>query len=654
MYTENDFLRSLIQNSTDVITLLKEDGTIFFQSASVERLLGYTEDELLGTNVFRLVHPDDLTGVIDAFNRVTYNPEGLLTITSRIKHKDSGWRIFESTGSNQLGHPLIQGVVVNSRDITDRWQTEETLRIRQAQLNTLVESLPFELFGIGRDGKYFLQNETCRRHWGDFIGKRPEEVTGDKDILNIWLDNNRRAFAGETVKGEIEVVVEGEKRYMYNVISPILSKVEVEGIVGFNIDITERRHAENELSKYRDHLEELVARRTEELTVINDQLRQAQKLEAAGLLAGGIAHDFNNILSTIKGAVYILKKKIDQGSTLAKYHEQILSSIRQGTELAQSLLAFSRKQTITLTHLDLNELIKDSFSLLRRLFGEHTEIVLALDNRVSFIMADRNQMQQVLINLAANARDAMPAGGRFTIRTGLVVIDETFKVEKGFGTSGEYVLMDVSDTGSGIEENIRGKIFEPFFTTKGVGAGAGLGLSVTYGIVKQHNGYIDFESMPQKGTTFRVYFPYVKDWDYCSVGHKGISAQEDKGTKKGAKSILFAEDDSAVRKIIGDVLRMEGYIVIEARDGVKALELFADNLGSIDLALLDVRMPGKNGREVYDEIQKMRPGTPVLFVSGYTADIIESEGILREGLNFISKSATPEELLEKIWQIIKS
>jgi PAS domain S-box-containing protein len=305
MFKSGDFLASLIQNSTDVITILKEDGTILFKSPSFERLFGYTENELVGTNALRLIHPDDLPGVIDDLNRVISNPEVLLTASYRIKRKDGEWRILESTGSNQLRNPLIRGIVVNSRDMTERSLAEEALRAREAQLSTLVESLPFELFGIGRDGRYFLQNEVCRKQWGDLIGKKPEEVANDQNTLNIWLDNNRRAFAGDIVKGEIELTIGGENRYLFNIVSPILNKGQVDGIVGFNIDITERRHTEEELSKYREHLEELVAQRTEEISALNKQLLQSQKLEAVGILAGGVAHEFSNILATMKGSAYL-------------------------------------------------------------------------------------------------------------------------------------------------------------------------------------------------------------------------------------------------------------------------------------------------------------------------------------------------------------
>ncbi len=646
MFKSGDFLYSLIRNSTDIITILKQDGTILYQSPSIQRLLGYTENELVGTNAFQLVHPDDLPAVIDAFQRVSDNPGGMLTTSYRIRHKDGGWRIFESTGSNQMRNKSIRGIVVNSRDVTERAQAEESLRVREVQLSTLVESLPFELFGIGRDGRYFLQNEVCRRHWGDFIGKKPEEVADDENTLNIWLDNNRHAFAGETVRGEIELMIGGEKRYLYNIISPILNKGEVDGIVGFNIDITERRRTSEELNKYRQHLEEIVAERTKELSLLHDQLRQSQKLEAVGLLAGGIAHDFSNILTTIKGSMHIIKKQLDGSSPLMKYAERVLLSVGKASSLAQSLLAFSRKQTVALKPLDFNDIIRSSAKLLSQLIGEHIELLIKLTEENSTIMTDRSQVEQILLNLATNARDAMPKGGILKVQTEIVEMDEAFTNKHGYGASGKYVLLTVSDTGTGMDEETKRKIFEPFFTTKELDKGSGLGLAVTYGIVKQHGGYIDVETSPKMGTTFKIYIPAV-DTEALRTESPHVSPAEGMG-----EAILLAEDDAAAREIMAEVLRLSGYAVIEAKDGEDAVRLFMDKKELVNLVILDVRMPKMDGREVYGEIMKTAPETAVLFMSGYTSDIIDTQKIIEQGLHFISKAASPEEMLAKIREIL--
>jgi PAS domain S-box-containing protein len=647
MLKSGDFLSSLIQNSTDVITIIKEDGTILFQSPSVERLLGYTENELVGTNAFRLIHPDDLPEVIENLHRVINNPEVPLITSYRVKHKEGGWRILDSTGSNQLKDPLIGGIVVNSRDMTERSLAGEALRAREAQLSTLVESLPFELFGIGRDGRYFLQNELCRKHWGDLIGKKPEEVADDQNTLHIWLDNNRRAFAGKIVKGEIELMVGGEKKYVYNIISPILSEGQVDGIVGFNIDITERRHNEEELSKYREHLEELVARRSEEISALNRQLLQSQKLEAIGILAGGIAHEFSNILAAMKGAAYLIQKKLPQDSPVMKYADQIVSSITKANSLSQGLLSFSRQQTISLKHLHFNEAIKKIVALLGKLIGEHIELRLLLADGNAAVMADANQIEQVLVNLATNARDAMPDGGTLTIKTDVMEMDEDFIKEHGFGVAGPYILLTVSDTGTGMKEDVRARIFQPFFTTKTVGEGSGLGLAVTYGIIKQHNGFIDVESLPGEGTTFRIYLPTV-DVKTTALEHNSHTLT----VKPGGETILLAEDDTDALAITSELLKMTGYTVLRARDGDEAVRVFAANPDKVQLVIADVRMPRKDGRVVYEEIRKIAPAVRFLFMSGYAADDIDSHGLWNKGLEFISKGALPDEFLVKVRDIL--
>ncbi|MDA8240332.1 MAG: ATP-binding protein [Nitrospiraceae bacterium] len=379
---------------------------------------------------------------------------------------------------------------------------------------------------------------------------------------------------------------------------------------------------------------------------LEQQLRQSQKMEAVGILAGGVAHEFSNILTTIKGSAYIIMKKLEKNDSLNKYAELITDSINKASNLAQGLLAFSKKQIINLKHQNLNEIVLRVKNLVSNLIGEHIELNIELTDRDPTIIADSNQIEQVLINLVTNARDAMQKGGRLTIKTDIEEMNDTFKKEHGFGVPGKYCSVIVSDTGTGMTESIKEKIFEPFFTTKELGKGTGLGLSIVYGIVNQHNGYIDVISRSNEGTTFKIYLPRVEAKTiyperpdiYSAIG--------------GTETILLAEDDSDTRETMGEVLRLSGYTVIEARDGEDAVSLFRDRKEGVDLVFLDVRMPKKNGREVYEETRKMNPGTKFLFMSGYTDEIINSQGILEEGFNFISKVALPDEILLKIREVL--
>ena len=379
---------------------------------------------------------------------------------------------------------------------------------------------------------------------------------------------------------------------------------------------------------------------------LEEQLRQSQKLEAVGILAGGIAHEFSNILTTIKGSMYLLQKNLQRDTLTIKYAEQVVTSIDKANNLSQSLLSFSRKQTLALRPIDLNKVVLNVTKLLMRLIGEHIELSTLLTDSNPVIMADINQIEQALINLTTNARDAMPTGGRLTIRTSSIEIDDKFRKEHGFGIAGMYVLIAISDTGIGMEEKTKDRIFEPFFTTKMLGKGSGLGLAVTYGIVKQHNGFIEVESVPGKGATFNIYIP-AAEGEVCQQNEPASVS-----VKEGNETILLAEDDADARAAISDMLRMTGYTVVEAVDGEDAVKVFNENRDRINLLLLDVRMPRKNGREVYEEVRKTRKDINAIFISGYTADVIDSQGICAEGLDFISKAASPGEILEKMREVL--
>lgn len=379
------------------------------------------------------------------------------------------------------------------------------------------------------------------------------------------------------------------------------------------------------------------------------QLQQSQKIEAVGTLAGGIAHDFNNILTAIIGYGHILKMKLEQKSPLMGYTDQILASAERAAHLTQSLLAFSRKQVINPKPVNLNEITASVEKILLRIIGEDIELKTILSGiRDLRVMADAGQIEQVLMNLAANARDAMPEGGTLTIETGTAELDIDFLKIHEYGKPGMYAMITVTDTGHGMDENTRQRIFEPFFTTKEVGKGTGLGLSMVYGIIKQHSGYINCYSEQGKGTTFRIYLPLIKE----EAKEAKAAAEGYTALTGGTETIILAEDEEEVRKLMKLALEDAGYKVIEAVDGKEAIEKFRENKDSIDLLLLDVIMPKINGKGVYEEAKKIKPDVKALFSSGYPADFIHKKGILEEGLNFISKPASPHELLKRIREAI--
>ncbi len=398
------------------------------------------------------------------------------------------------------------------------------------------------------------------------------------------------------------------------------------------------KNINKELIKTNEQLQRDIARREE----VEAQLVQAQKMEAIGRLAGGVAHDFNNILTGILGYGSLLDLQMDQDSPLKSHLEQILKSARNAVTLTQSLLAFSRKQLINLKPLDLNKIVEDSAKLLSRLIGEDIETSFTFTDKELTIMADNVQIEQILMNLATNARDAMPSGGKLVIRTELARIESEFINTYGYGKEGHYALISVEDTGTGMDEETRTNIFEPFFTTKGVGKGTGLGLSSVYGIVKQHNGYIVCESQPGKGTTFNVYLPLV------DVKAEEIQPPVITPVRGGIETVLVADDDVTVRTLIQEVLKTSGYTVLEAVDGEDAVNVFRKHKDKIELLILDVVMPKKNGREAYEEMAKIKPRAKAIFASGYTADIVGKKGAFNDGVVFMSKPIVPDKLLQVV------
>ena len=382
---------------------------------------------------------------------------------------------------------------------------------------------------------------------------------------------------------------------------------------------------------------------------LEQQLFQSQKMEAVGQLAGGIAHDFNNILTAIIGYGGIMQMELDEASPLRTYVDSILNAGERAVALTQGLLAFSRKQVMSPKHIDLNDAIRNMEKLLRRVIGEDIELRMVYREPHIFVLADAGQVGQMLMNLATNARDAMPDGGRLEIETSAVVMEKDFSEAEKHMKAGRYALLKVTDVGHGMSREVAGKIFEPFFTTKEVGKGTGLGLSIVYGIVSQHSGNIYVSSEPGRGTTFRIYMPLS-----ISAGEEegDEGAVEDAKAIKGSATILVVEDDDAVRKLIVMILNGRGYKVIEAANGEEGLELFKEHCDGVDLVLLDVVLPGMNGKAVYDGVSVIRPGIPAIFMSGYTADIIHKKGIYEEGINFIQKPINNKNLIRMIQALL--
>jgi signal transduction histidine kinase len=426
--------------------------------------------------------------------------------------------------------------------------------------------------------------------------------------------------------------------------------------------------AQNELRELNERLEELVMERTSELVDTNkrlqreleerkraeeeqarlqEQLRQSQKMEAVGLLAGGIAHDFNNLLMAIVSYGGILQMKMTDDDPLRPNVDNMLDVVDRAAGLTQGLLAFSRKQVINLRPVNLNEIIGKTEKFLARIIGEDIEFQTTFREDPLVVTADSGQIEQVLMNLATNARDAMPQGGSLSIITESTEIDSGYIKAHGYGEPGRYALLSVIDSGTGMDAATTKRIFEPFFTTKEVGKGTGLGLAVVYGIVKQHGGYINVYSEQGSGTTFRICLPLLKGGEHAGV--KPTSRPKPTG---GTETILLAEDDEELRQLAKYILTEFGYTVIEAVDGEDAVSRFTEHRERIQLLLLDLIMPKKKGNDACDEIRKMGSDVPAIFISGYPRDVLQGKGFLEEGCELIMKPVNPQNLLRTIRAVL--
>jgi len=393
---------------------------------------------------------------------------------------------------------------------------------------------------------------------------------------------------------------------------------------------------------------ELIAEDITDRRQLEEQLRQAQKMDAVGRLAGGVAHDFNNLLMVINGYTEVLLEQLDKGSAMHHKVQSIQQAADRAATLTRQLLAFSRKQLLELKVVDVNTVIADMERLLRPLIGENIELVTRLSTQTGHTRADAGQLEQVIMNLVVNAKDAMPDGGKITLQSADVTVRQNFS-EHRFIHPGRYAVISVSDTGHGMDKETQSRIFEPFFTTKEKGKGTGLGLSTVYGIVKQSNGYVFPESQIGKGTTFYVYLPRVED-----SAEEMSPAQSPQSEAGGCETVLLVEDEESVRELVRVTLTARGYRVIEAENGECGLRVAEEFKEPIDILITDVVMPGIGGRELAKKLLLMRPGISVLYLSGYTEDAVVTQGALGPGTAFLQKPFTLQNLSKKVREVLRS
>ena len=618
--------RELVQNANSIILRRDAAGNVTFFNEFAQKFFGYSEAEILGKNVIGTIVPEkDSSGrnLVEMVNDVGRQPEKYSTNENENMLR-SGERVWISWTNKPTydNEGNIREILCVGNDITERKRAEEALRL-QAQI---IDQIHDSVISTDLAGHITIWNKGAER----LFGYTSEEAIG-KHVSFIYPEDQYQLLQ-ETVIGPLKAAgsyeVElrnkkksGEEFYVHLSLSVLRdSNGVVTGIIGYHMDITEHKKLE-------------------------EQLRHSQKMEAIGQLAGGIAHDFNNILTAVIGYANLLQMRLGEGNQLRSYVDQIIASSERAANLTQSLLAFGRKQILDPKAITVNEIIKSMEKLLARLISEDIELKTQFIDKDLTVFADAAQMGQVLMNLVTNARDSMPDGGKLAISTGLVQLDSVFVKRHAYGKPGMYAMISVSDSGVGMSEKTRQRVFEPFFTTKEVGKGTGLGLAIVYGIVKQHNGFVNVYSELGQGSTFKVYLPLIRS-AYGEEKEPSLSPPVG-----GTETILIAEDDTEVRKLTKNVLEEFGYTVVEAIDGEDAISKFLKHKRKVDLVMLDVVMPRKNGKEVYQYVRKIRPDIKALFTSGYTADVIHEKGVLDEGLNFVSKPVAPTELLRKLRDI---
>ena len=636
----------LLETLPDAIVAVDGDGIIVQVNSQAQELFGYERDELIGQKVEMLVpesyrrqHHSHRESYAKAPKTRRMGAE--LDLYGRRRNgSEFPVEISLSPVSTKKGKFVLSAV----RDISDRKRIAEELRRANEELHrrtteqlgeyrsrlaSIIDSSEDAILSKDLNGIITSWNKGAQR----IYGYTPEEVVG-KHISLLTLRERtdeipeilEKISRGETIDHyeSARVAKDGRRLDVSISVSPLRNAAgDIVGASAIARDITAQKRAEG-------------------------QLRQAQKMEAIGRLAGGVAHDFNNVLGIINACAEFLRDRIDPAAEPSLYVENIKKAIERGTSLTKQLLAFSRTSAIQPRILDLNERLRDITKLLRPLLGEDVEILIVPKTPSAIVEADPGQLDQIVVNLAVNARDAMPRGGKFILETSQARLDEGFAEQHQAMAPGKYILLAVSDTGSGMGDAIVARIFEPFFTTKEAGKGTGLGLATVYGIVKQSGGHILVYSEPGQGTTFKIYLP--------SADHKiGIASQSEIETvspQRRGTTILLVEDDEIMRSLTRKLLEEHGYTVVEADDGKSALEWVESHPDPIDLLLTDVVMRRISGPELVERLSTIRPSVKIVYMSGYTGELMAIRKILKPGVTLLEKPFVRTALLNTIHTIL--
>ena len=621
--------RSLVQNSSDLVTIVSPEGTILYASDSAERIVGHTPGSLLGTSLLSYLDDRDVSAV----EGLLKNANGKASASGPIEftlHRADGSPVWlEAVGSNLLNDATIRGIVLNARDVSERKRADRALRESEERYRDLFDNASDLVCMAAPDGSLLYVNKA----WQQGTGYGEEEI-GRMQLLELvhpdcqayYRDVLGRVLRGERLdhvelvfvpKAGTPITVEGNLSCTFKDGQPSVVR-------GIYRDITERKRVE-------------------------EHLRRAERMQAAGKLAGGVAHEVNNMMTGVIGFSEFLLRSLEPGDPRRSDVEEIIRAGTRAADVTRQLLAFTRQQFLRPQVLEINVVVREMEKMLRRSLGENNVLEFQLSPDAGELRADRGQVEQVLINLVLNARDALVGHGRVTVQTANAEWDEVYAQRHG-GVDlplGRYVMFAVSDNGCGMDPDVRERIFEPFFTTKPIGQGTGLGLSTVYGIVKQSGGYIWVYSEPAEGSVFKVYLP-----EASAAKTAEPVPERPEVPAGGTETILVIEDEDVVRTLASRGLRDHGYVVIEARNGTQALHYIQEHPGAVGLVISDVVMPEMGGRELGQSLARIDPDLPVLYMSGYTGEDVVQRGLLDPGAPFQQKPFTPAGLATKVRRML--
>jgi two-component system cell cycle sensor histidine kinase/response regulator CckA len=616
--------RSLVQNSSDLVTIVAPDGTILYASDSAERIVGYSPRALVGSSLLEYLeeeHVGAVRGLLQSNGKSTV--AGPIEFTLRRADGSPVW--LEAVGTNLLTDATIRGIVLNARDVSERKRADLALRESEERYRDLFDNASDLVCMVAPDGSLLYVNKA----WQEGTGYSEDEI-GRLKLLDLVHPDSQAHYSAV-----LERVLAGHR----------LDHVELVFVPKAGVPIT----VEGNLScTFKDGMPWVVRgiyRDVTERKRVEEQLRRAERMQAAGKLAGGVAHEVNNMMTGVIGFSEFLLRSLDADDPRRSDVEEVIKAGTRAADVTRQLLAFTRQQFLRPQVVSINAIVGDMQKMLRRSLGEDIVLDLGLSPAAGQVRADRGQLEQVLINLVLNARDAITGHGRVTVETANVVWDLAY-AQRHEGVEiplGRYVLLAVSDTGCGMTADLQARIFEPFFTTKPIGQGTGLGLSTVYGIVKQSGGFVWVYSEPDQGSVFKVYLP-----EATVTSPAELTPAEPPVPLAGSETILVIEDEEIVRNLAVRGLRDHGYTVVDARTGIEALEYIREHPGTIDLVISDVVMPEMGGRELGQNLAVFDPDLPILYMSGYTGDDVVQRGLLDPGAPFQQKPFTPGALAAKV------